>query len=63
MHLLELANGTFCFGIQVPDTDKVTNETHGFTNKGIPEAKDIIRMDIIGGTVMKKLSTNKTYFR
>ncbi|KAI3870307.1 hypothetical protein MKX03_029696 [Papaver bracteatum] len=47
----------------VPDTDKVTNGTHGFSNKGIPEAKDIVRMDIIGGTVMKKLSTNKTYFR
>ncbi|MCL7048289.1 hypothetical protein MKW94_024822 [Papaver nudicaule] len=47
----------------VPDIDKVTNETHGFSNKGIPEAKDIVRMDFIGGTIMKKLSANKTYFR
>ncbi|XP_026427458.1 uncharacterized protein LOC113323382 isoform X1 [Papaver somniferum] len=67
VHYLEIEyfEGDLVIGLlnSVPDTDKVTNETHGFTNKGIPEAKDIIRMDIIGGTVMKKLSTNKTYFR
>ncbi|KAI3924478.1 hypothetical protein MKW98_032679 [Papaver atlanticum] len=67
VHYLEIEyfEGDLVIGLlnSVPDTDKVTNETHGFINKGIPEAKDIVRMDIIGGTVMKKLSTNKTYFR
>ncbi|XP_026412701.1 uncharacterized protein LOC113308457 [Papaver somniferum] len=67
VHYLEIEyfEGDLVIGLlnSVPDTDEVTNETHGFSNKGIPEAKDIVRMDIIGGTVMKKLSTNKTYFR
>ncbi|KAI3993797.1 hypothetical protein MKX01_002810 [Papaver californicum] len=67
VHYLEIEyfQGDLVIGLLngVPDTDEVTNETHGFCNKGIPEAKDIVRMDLIGGTVMKKLSTNKTYFR
>ncbi|OVA17121.1 hypothetical protein BVC80_9045g9 [Macleaya cordata] len=47
----------------VPDIDNVKKHTHGFSNEGIPKAKDIVRMDFIGGTAMKKLSQNKTYFR
>ncbi|KAI3933534.1 hypothetical protein MKX01_032639 [Papaver californicum] len=67
VHYLEIEyfEGDLVIGLlnSVPDIDKVTNETHGFSNKGIPEAKDIVRMDFIGGTVMKKLSPNETYFR
>ncbi|KAI3991346.1 hypothetical protein MKX01_034665 [Papaver californicum] len=48
--------------LKVPDIDKVTKETHGFSNEGVPEAKDIVRMDFVGGTVMKKLSTDKPTF-
>ncbi|MCL7048288.1 hypothetical protein MKW94_024821 [Papaver nudicaule] len=62
---IEYFEGDLVIGLlnTVSDIDKVTNETHGFSNEGIPEAKDIVRMDLIGGTVMMKLSRNKTYFR
>ncbi|KAI3910636.1 hypothetical protein MKX01_019127 [Papaver californicum] len=67
VHYLEIEylEGDLIIGLlnSVPDIDKVTKETHGFSNEGVPEAKDIVRMDFVGGTVMKKLSANKTYFR
>lgn len=67
VHYLEIEylEGDLIIGLlnTVPDIDKATKETHGFSSEGVPEAKDIVRMDFVGGTVMKKLSTNKTYFR
>lgn len=37
--------------------------THGFTRDGIPEARDIVRIDLVGGFALQKVSSNGTYFR
>ncbi|XP_072972283.1 uncharacterized protein [Typha angustifolia] len=47
----------------IPDTEHIEISSHGFTRDGIPEAKDIVRVDLEGGLVLQKVSDNKSYFR
>ncbi|KAK1309817.1 hypothetical protein QJS10_CPA08g00004 [Acorus calamus] len=45
------------------DKEDVDISTHGYTRNGIPDAKDAIRLDLVGGFVLQKVSSNKSYFR
>ncbi|KAF3788630.1 hypothetical protein EJ110_NYTH15052 [Nymphaea thermarum] len=45
------------------DVDHVNVSTDGFTSDGIPEPKDVVRMDLIGGFALQKVSSDKSYFR
>eukprot|EP00268_Persea_americana_P033535 TRINITY_DN3318_c0_g1_i7.p1 TRINITY_DN3318_c0_g1~~TRINITY_DN3318_c0_g1_i7.p1 ORF type:complete len:225 (+),score=37.81 TRINITY_DN3318_c0_g1_i7:797-1471(+) len=47
----------------VSDTEHIEMRTHGFTRDGIPEARDIVRIDLVGGFALQKVSSNGTYFR
>ncbi|KAI3843298.1 hypothetical protein MKW92_021310 [Papaver armeniacum] len=47
----------------VTDTESVDRSTHGFTNEGIPEVKDIVRAELVGGFALQKVSSNRSYFR
>ncbi|KAF6169955.1 hypothetical protein GIB67_034347 [Kingdonia uniflora] len=47
----------------VSDLDNVDKYTHGFTSDGIPEADDIVRIDVVGGIAVQKVTSNKSYFR
>ncbi|XP_042511352.1 uncharacterized protein LOC122086530 isoform X3 [Macadamia integrifolia] len=47
----------------ISDLQSVDRSTHGFTNEGIPEEKDVIRIDIVGGFAFQKVSSNRSYFR
>ena len=38
-------------------------ETHGFTNDGIPKADNTVRIDIVGGFALQKVTENRSYFR
>lgn len=38
-------------------------ETHGFTNEGIPEAGNTVRIDVVGGFALQKVTDNRSYFR
>jgi hypothetical protein len=38
-------------------------QTHGFTKDGIPEAGDTIRMDVVGGFVLQRITKEKSFFR
>ncbi|KAJ0981736.1 hypothetical protein J5N97_009991 [Dioscorea zingiberensis] len=47
----------------IPNTEDIDVSTHGFSKDGIPEAKDIVRVDLVGGFVLQKVSSSKSYFR
>ncbi|XP_058105712.1 COPII coat assembly protein SEC16-like isoform X2 [Magnolia sinica] len=47
----------------VSDKEHIDVRTHGFTSDGIPEAKDIVRIDMVGAMALQKVSSNKSYFR
>ncbi|KAE8732683.1 Calcium-dependent protein kinase 1 [Hibiscus syriacus] len=36
---------------------------HGFTNDTIPEAKDVVRIDLVGGFALQKVNDERSYFR
>jgi len=40
------------------------NETiDGFNNDVIPEAKGVVRIDLLGGFVIQKVTSERSYFR
>ncbi|KAL5999391.1 hypothetical protein ACLOJK_040851 [Asimina triloba] len=47
----------------VSDKEHVDVHTHGFTCDGIPEARDIVRIDMAGGMALMRMGSNKSYFR
>ncbi|KAK9290902.1 hypothetical protein L1049_009081 [Liquidambar formosana] len=47
----------------ISDLESVDKSTHGFTNDGLPEAKDIVRIDFIGGFALQKVTPDRSYFR
>ncbi|KAH7666339.1 Bet v1-like protein [Dioscorea alata] len=47
----------------ISDAEDIDMSTHGFSKDGIPEAKDIVRVDLVGGFVVQKVNSNKSYFR
>lgn len=48
---------------QISDLESIDKSTHGFTQDGIPDAKDVVRIDIVGGLALQKVSANRSYFR
>uniref|UniRef100_A0ACD5X0N5 Uncharacterized protein n=1 Tax=Avena sativa TaxID=4498 RepID=A0ACD5X0N5_AVESA len=47
----------------ISDLDNINLRTHGFTKDGIPEAGDTIRMDVVGGFVLQRITKEKSFFR
>lgn len=47
----------------IPDADNIQMETHGFTSEGIPKADNTVRIDVVGGFALQKVTENRTYFR
>ncbi|MBA0850276.1 hypothetical protein Goshw_027746 [Gossypium schwendimanii] len=49
--------------ILISDVSSIDKATHGFTNNGIPEAKDVVRIDMVGGFALQKVNDERSYFR
>ncbi|GAV63886.1 hypothetical protein CFOL_v3_07404 [Cephalotus follicularis] len=47
----------------IPDLDSVDKSIHGFTNNGIPEESDVVRIDFVGGCAIQKVTSKRNYFR
>nr|CAD1843523.1 unnamed protein product [Ananas comosus var. bracteatus] len=47
----------------ISDTEHIDIRSQGFTREEIPEAKDIVRVDLVGGFVVQKVTDNRCYFR
>ncbi|KAG8648751.1 hypothetical protein MANES_08G036000v8 [Manihot esculenta] len=47
----------------ISDLENIDKTTHGFTRDGIPEVKDVVRIDVVGGFAIQKVTTERSYFR
>ncbi|KAK9699251.1 hypothetical protein RND81_08G163000 [Saponaria officinalis] len=47
----------------IPDVDDVQMETHGFTNDGIPDVENTVRIDLVGGFALQRVTESRSYFR
>ncbi|KDO70663.1 hypothetical protein CISIN_1g006208mg [Citrus sinensis] len=47
----------------ISDLKSIDKSTHGFTSDGIPEAKDVVRVDLVGGFALQKVTEERSYFR
>ncbi|PIA54236.1 hypothetical protein AQUCO_00900646v1 [Aquilegia coerulea] len=47
----------------ISDTEGVDRSTHGFTRDRIPDTKDFVRIDVVGGFVLQRVTSNISYFR
>ncbi|KAK8651300.1 hypothetical protein V6N13_140907 [Hibiscus sabdariffa] len=47
----------------ISDVSSIDKATHGYTNDRIPEATDVVRVDLIGGFALQKVNDERSYFR
>ncbi|KAL9150259.1 hypothetical protein ABFS82_12G158000 [Erythranthe guttata] len=47
----------------IPDSDMIDRSSHGFTREGIPNAEEVVRIDVVGGFALQKVTANRSYFR
>ncbi|KAK8546228.1 hypothetical protein V6N13_067454 [Hibiscus sabdariffa] len=47
----------------ISDVSSIDKATHGYTIDGIPEATDVVRVDLIGGFALQKVDDERSYFR
>ncbi|KAK7828532.1 uncharacterized protein LOC111990545 [Quercus suber] len=47
----------------ISDSEGIDTATHGFTNEAIPEVEDVIRIDLVGGYALQKVTPERSYFR
>ena len=47
---------------QLSDLESIDTSTHGFTKDGIPDAQDVVRIDVVGGFAIQKVSDGRSYF-
>lgn len=48
---------------QISETEKIDKSTHGYTGDMIPGAKDVIRIGVVGGFALQKVTPERSYFR
>ena len=49
--------------LQISDSEDIDITTHGFTSEAIPEADDVVRIDVVGGFALQKVTPERSYFR
>ncbi|KAI4300600.1 hypothetical protein L6164_033957 [Bauhinia variegata] len=47
----------------VPEPKSINGIVHGFNNEAIPEAKHAVRIDVVGGFALQKVTAERSYFR
>ncbi|KAK3227052.1 hypothetical protein Dsin_006914 [Dipteronia sinensis] len=47
----------------ISDLKSIDKSTHGFTSDGIPEVKDVVRIDFVGGFALQKVTPERSFFR
>ncbi|KAG8090012.1 hypothetical protein GUJ93_ZPchr0011g27136 [Zizania palustris] len=47
----------------ISDMDNINIQTHGFSRDGIPEAGDTVRIDVVGGFVLQRITKDISFFR
>ncbi|KAG8374008.1 hypothetical protein BUALT_Bualt11G0086200 [Buddleja alternifolia] len=47
----------------ISDSEAIDRSTHGFARDGIPDADDVVRIDVVGGFALQKMTANRCFFR
>ncbi|KAL5204768.1 hypothetical protein ABZP36_009639 [Zizania latifolia] len=47
----------------ISDMENINIQTHGFSRDGIPEAGDTVRIDLVGGFVLQRITKERSFFR
>ncbi|KAL3825667.1 hypothetical protein ACJIZ3_021696 [Penstemon smallii] len=47
----------------ISDSETIDRSTHGFTRDRIPNAQDVVRIDVVGGFAFQKVTADRSYFR
>ncbi|KAL3628126.1 hypothetical protein CASFOL_027172 [Castilleja foliolosa] len=47
----------------ISDLESIDKSTHGFTSDGIPNAEDVVRIDVVGGFALQKVTADRSYLR
>lgn len=47
----------------ISDSDTISRSTHGFDSYGIPDSENVVRIDVVGGFAIQKVTENRSYFR
>ncbi|KAF7851957.1 hypothetical protein BT93_L1665 [Corymbia citriodora subsp. variegata] len=47
----------------ISETEKIDKNTHGYTGDMIPDTKDVIRIGVVGGFALQKVTPERSYFR
>lgn len=48
---------------QIPESNSGIGNLWGSKNEAIPEAKDVVRVDLVGGFALQKVTSERSYFR
>ncbi|CAI8586936.1 unnamed protein product [Vicia faba] len=59
---METTSSAFISSNTVPDSS-VAGTLYGFNEEAIPEAKDVVRVDLVGGFALQKCTSERSYFR
>ncbi|XP_006339177.1 uncharacterized protein [Solanum tuberosum] len=47
----------------ISDLDSVDRSTHCYSKDEIPDVQDVVRVDLVGGFALQKVTDNRSYFR
>ncbi|KDP36083.1 hypothetical protein JCGZ_08727 [Jatropha curcas] len=47
----------------ISDLESIDKNTHGFTRDGIPDMMDVVRIGLVGGFAIQKVTSERSYFR
>ncbi|XP_057805257.1 uncharacterized protein LOC131020460 [Salvia miltiorrhiza] len=47
----------------ISDSETIDRHSHGFTRDGIPNAEEVVRIDMVGGFALQKVTAERSYFR
>ncbi|KAG6640703.1 hypothetical protein I3843_09G023100 [Carya illinoinensis] len=47
----------------ISDVESIDISTHGFAKEVIPEANGVVRIDVVGGVALQKVTSERSYFR
>ncbi|XP_042014902.1 uncharacterized protein LOC121762938 isoform X2 [Salvia splendens] len=47
----------------ISDSETINRHSHGFTRDGIPNAEELVRIDVVGGFALQKVTAERSYFR
>lgn len=56
-------NIKYLINFQISDSETIDICTHGFTRDGIPNAQDVVRIDLVGGFALQKVTADRSFFR